>query len=169
MLHCLEQHKSQFVSIILSNQGIIKSLCRAYYVAIEDQKDAFQDITLQLWKSFETFRGDSQIGTWIYRVALNTILTRIRNDNRKVKIESIDSKELTFLHAQADDDVELLNIVLQSLTGLDKAIVILFLEGYKNKEISDMLAITATNVSTRLNRVKAELKMKFKKHHYEFK
>jgi RNA polymerase sigma-70 factor, ECF subfamily len=69
----------------------------------------------------------------------------------------------------ADDDVELLNMLLQSLKGLDKAIVILYLEGYKNKEISHILNLTSTNVSTRLNRVKAEMKIKFKSQHYELK
>jgi RNA polymerase sigma-70 factor (ECF subfamily) len=59
--------------------------------------------------------------------------------------------------------------VLQFLTGLDKAIVILYLEGYKNKEISQILNLTATNVSTRLNRVKTELKEKFNHQHHEFR
>jgi RNA polymerase sigma-70 factor (ECF subfamily) len=67
----------------------------------------------------------------------------------------------------ADGDIELLNIVIQSLKGLDKAIVILYLEGYKNKEISQILNVTATNVSTRLSRVKAELRAKFNNQHYE--
>jgi RNA polymerase sigma-70 factor (ECF subfamily) len=69
----------------------------------------------------------------------------------------------------ADDDGELLSMLLWSLRDLDKAIVILYLEGYKNREISRILDITATNVSTRLNRVKADLKAKFKNYRYEFK
>jgi RNA polymerase sigma-70 factor (ECF subfamily) len=69
----------------------------------------------------------------------------------------------------ADDDRELLRMVMQSLKDVDKAIVILFLEGYKNKEIAQMLDITPTNVSTRLNRVTTVLKAKFKNHRYELK
>jgi RNA polymerase sigma-70 factor, ECF subfamily len=68
-----------------------------------------------------------------------------------------------------DDDRELLSIVIQSLKDVDKAIVILYLEGYRNKEISQILDLTPTNVSTRLNRVKTELKTKFKNHRHEFK
>ncbi len=71
--------------------------------------------------------------------------------------------------AMADGDIELLNIVIQSLKDLDKAIVILYLEGYKNKEISQILNLTPTNVSTRFNRVRAELKVKFINQQYEFK
>lgn len=135
----------------------------------EDQKDAFQDIILQLLRSFATFRGESEIGTWIYRVTLNTILTKIKKEKRKIATESIGTSELSIAVAMTDGDIELLNIVIQSIKGLDKAIVILYLEGYKNKEISEILNLTPTNVSTRLNRVRAELKAKFRNQHYEFK
>jgi RNA polymerase sigma-70 factor, ECF subfamily len=138
-------------------------------VSPDDRKDVFQDIVLQLWKSFESFRGESEISTWIYRVSLNTILTKVRNEKRKITTESISSEELTFSNAMADDNIELLNTVLQFLKGLDKAIVILYLEGYKNKEVAQILNLSATNVSTRLNRVKIELKAKFNNQHYEFR
>lgn len=165
----MELQKRNFIRIVESNQGIIKSLCKAYYSSHEDQKDVFQDIILQLWKSFDTFRGESKISTWIYKVSLNTILNKVRKEKTKISAESISDSELAFSNAMSDDDKELLHVVLQSLKGLDKAIVILYLEGYKNKEIAQMLNLTPTNVSTRLSRVKAELKDKFQNQHYEFK
>jgi len=116
-----------------------------------------------------TFRGESEISTWIYRVSLNTLLTNVRKDKRKITTESIGASELSISTAMADGDLELLNIVIQSLKDLDKAIVILYLEVYKNKEISRIVNLTSTNVSTRLNRVRAELKAKFNNQHYEFK
>lgn len=165
----LKQHKRDFIRIIESNHGIIKSLCNAYYTSPEDQKDVFQDIILQLWKSFESFRGDSEISTWIYRVSLNTILAKVRKEKKKIITETISCSQLTFSNALADDDTELLHNVLQYLKELDKAIVILYLEGYKNKEIAQILNLTPTNISTRLSRVIADLKAKFKNQHYEFK
>lgn len=165
----MEPQKRDFVRIVTANQGIIRSLCKAYYVDHEDRKDVFQDIVLQLWKSFESFRGESKISTWIYKVSLNTILAKVRKEKHKITTESIGSAALSFSQAKADDDMELLNQVLRYLQGIDKAIVILYLEGYKNKEISQMLNLTATNVSTRLSRVKAELSAKFKNQHYELK
>lgn len=162
--------KRDFIQTVESNQGIIRSLCKAYYVSNEDQKDVFQDIVLQLWKSFETFRGECEISTWIYRVSLNTILAKVRSERNKITTESIGCSELKFSNAMADDDAELLFMVLQYLKGIDKAIVILYLEGYKNKEISQILDLTPTNVSTRLNRVKTDLKARFNNNqHYEFK
>lgn len=164
----METNKLNFIRIVEANRGIIRSLCNAYYKSYEDQKDVFQDIVLQLWKSFDTFRNESDISTWIYRVSLNTILAKVRNEKRKVTTECI-VQEQNFPHATADDDHELLNMILQSLKELDKAIVILFLEGYKNKEIAGMLNLTPTNISTRLNRIRTDLKAKLKKNNYEFK
>jgi len=166
----VELQKQNFIRIINGNQGIVKSLCKAYYASYEDQKDAFQDILLQLWRSFDTFRGESELSTWIYRVSLNTLLTKVRKERNKIIPESLSMSDLIITPiAMADDDRELLSIVIQSLKETDKAIVILYLEGYKNKEISQILDLTPTNVSTRLNRVKAELKAKFKNHDHEFK
>jgi RNA polymerase sigma-70 factor (ECF subfamily) len=165
----VESQKQKFIHIINSHQGIIKSLCKAYYTSAEDQKDAYQDIILQLWKSFETFRGDSTLSTWMYKVSLNTLLTKVRNERNKITTETLLPSDQPIAQAMADDDHELLNIVLRSLKELDKAIVILYLEGYKNKEISQMLNLTATHVSTRLNRVKSALKTKFNPKRYEFR
>ena len=161
--------KQNFIRIINGNQGIVKSLCIAYYTSFEDQKDAYQDIILQLWKSFGTFRGESELSTWIYRVSLNTLLAKVRKERNKIITEPLLISDLISPNAMADDDRELLSIVIQSLKDIDKAIVILYLEGYKNKEISQILDLTTTNISTRLHRVKTELKAKFKNHRYEFK
>jgi len=165
----VELQKQNFIRIINSNQGIVKSLCKAYYASYEDQKDAYQDIILQLWKSFATFRGESELSTWIYRVSLNTLLTKVRKEKNKIITEPLLISDLITPSAMADDDRELLNMVIQSLKDVDKAIVILYLEGYKNKEISQILDLTLTNVSTRLHRVKTELKAKFKNHCHESK
>lgn len=157
----MELKKQNFIQIINSNRGTIRSLCKVYYGCIEDQKDAFQDVIFQLWKSFDTFRGESEINTWIYRVSLNTILTKIRRDRRSVTAEPIDTPHHYISNGKADDNVELLSMIIQSLKAIDKAIVVLYLEGYRNKEIAGILKMSPTNVATRLNRVKSQLKMKF--------
>lgn len=157
----MELKKRNFIQIIENNRGIIRSLCRIYFNDTEDRKDAFQDVVLQLWKSFETFRGESGISTWIYRVSLNTILTKVRRERRSVSAEPIDAPHFYMSGAKTDDNVELLYMVIQSLKGIDKAIVVLHLEGYRNKEIADILKMSQTNVATRLNRIRLQLKIKF--------
>ena len=153
--------KQHFIQVIDSNQGIIRSLCRVYYPHIEDQQDAYQDIVLQLWKSFDSYQGKSKRSTWIYSVSLNTLLTKVRKDKKAVATEPIVPSHLHMTQPMADDHVELLSMILQSLNDLDKAIVVLYLEGYGNKEMAKMLKITPSHVSTRLNRVKSQLKSKY--------
>lgn len=159
----MELKKQRFIQIINANRGAIKSLCKVYYSSNEDQKDAFQDVILQLWKSFDTFRGESEISTWIYRVSLNTILTKVKRDRRSVTVEPIHGTHLYVSEAKADDNVELLSIAIQSLKDIDKAIVVLYLEGYQNKEIAEILKMTSTNIATRFNRLKSQLRIKFDK------
>jgi len=165
----MELEKKNFVRIIQANRGTIKSLCKIYFSSKEDQKDAFQDVVFQLWKSFDTFRGKSEINTWIYRVSLNTILTKVRKDKKSVSTEPIDNQNYYASSAKADDHTELLSIIIQSLKDVDKAIMILHLEGYRNKEIAKILKLSSTNIGTRLNRIKSELKKKFNKKSYATK
>lgn len=152
--------KHQFVQIINDHSGIIRSLCGIYYTDLDDRKDAFQDVVHQLWKSFDKFRGESKIGTWIYRVSLNTILARRRKERKWIETEPIEMVDRYAGQANADDHLELLQLVIRSLKDIDKGIVVLYLEGYHHKEIADILGISATNVATRFNRIKSHLKMK---------
>ncbi len=156
----MELRKQEFIQLIDKNKGIIRSLCKIYYKSTEDQKDAFQDIILQLWKSMDSFRGESEISTWIYRISLNTILLKIRREKKSVSAEPIEAHN-PIANAKADDQLELLSLMMQFLKPIDKAIVVLHLEGYKNKEIANMLKLSPTNVNTRFNRLKAQLKSKF--------
>ncbi len=153
--------KRQFIQVINQNRGTIRSLCKVYYASEEDQKDAFQDIVLQLWKSLNSFKGQSEISTWIYRVGLNTILSKKRKEQPAFNLESIDTYQQHYRTVHADDDVELLQLVIQTLKDMDKAIVVLHLEGYRNKEIAEILKLSPSNVATRFNRIKAQLKLKF--------
>jgi len=157
--------KNDFVSIVQEHQGIINSICRLYYTDDEDIKDARQDIILQLWKSIPTFRNESKISTWIYRVALNTVITKVKSERKSNLNEPLSDFHLnsngTFDNAESDNIQQLLFLVSQ-LEATDKAIMILHFEGYSNREIAETLQLTATNVSTRMNRIKTRLKETFK-------
>ncbi|MFT4667180.1 MAG: RNA polymerase sigma-70 factor (ECF subfamily) [Patescibacteria group bacterium] len=155
-----KSQKSDFLKVIAQNTGIINSLCSLYYARKEDQKDARQDVILQLWKAWPSFRGESQIGTWMYKVSLNVLLAKKRKENRR--IEEAELTDVNFSDEDpgfpTDDDVQLLLQIIEWLNDEEKAVVILFLEGYKNKEIASILLTSQTNVSTRLHRIKTKLK-----------
>ena len=148
---------------------MIRSLCNIYYNNNEDRKDAFQDIVLQLWKAFDTFRGGSKISTWIYRVGINTILTKKRRDKKSICTRPLELSHHNICTGNADDNLELLYMIIQSLKDIEKAIVLLYLEGYRSKEIAEILKISPSNVTTRFNRIKSQLIMKFNKKSYATK
>src|SRR5665647_2692754 len=87
------RQKDLFLDILEKNIGIILKISRAYTNSVHDKEDLINDITLELWKSFERFKGDSKISTWIYRVAINTSM----NFNRKKKSDKL--YFITFLFA----------------------------------------------------------------------
>lgn len=167
----MDSSKENFLHIIERHKGIIQSLCKVYYDNFDDQNDTRQDIILQLWKSFASFRGESQISTWVYKVSLNTILSKIKKEKRRPRKESINSfhENKSISSINSDDDLQLLNHFIQSLKDLDKAIVILHLEGYKNKETAQLLGLSPSNVGTRMNRIKLELKSKFSIENHELR
>lgn len=152
----MDRTKATFVKLIQKHSGIINSLCRVYFSKKQDYEDARQDIILQLWIAYPSFRAESKWSTWIYRVSLNTILKKIRKEKKQGVLESLD-KLYNTSNPQvypSDDDLQLLLQFIDVLNSLDKAIIILYLEGYPNWEIADLLDLTASNVSTRLNRIK---------------
>ena len=104
------EQQAEFIKIVEQHQGVVNNLCRLYYPNLEDQKDARQDIVLQLWKSFPNFKGDATISTWIYRVSLNTILTKIRNQKRRVPLTTLEvcAEQKIPLPIGTDDYVQLL-------------------------------------------------------------
>jgi len=155
---------TDFVQVVKENQGIINSICRLYYSDDEDIKDARQDIILQLWKSFPTFRGDSKISTWIYRIALNTVIAKVKTERKNKTNDPLSDSHLNgeTSFVCADDDIQQLLFLVNRLEATDKAIMILHFEGYSNKEIAETLKLTATNISTRMNRIKTKLKETFK-------
>lgn len=148
------------MNMLRDQQRVINSLCSVYYPAAEDIKDARQDVILQLWKAWPRFRNESKTSTWVYRIGLNTLLNKKRQESKQPMASSLNNiDELTLqATAQHDDDLQLLKQIIGWLGNLEKAIVVLHLEGYKHKEIADMLNLSPSNVGTRMNRIKLKLK-----------
>ncbi len=155
-----------FLETIKENEGVIFKLVRIYADQYDDQKDLYQEIIYQLWKSFHSFQGHSKISTWIYKVALNTSLAHINLKKKHSKTISIQDIRLQFEEkndTQLEDKIIEMYQHIKQLNEIDKAIVFLFLEGKSYEEIADILGFTITNIGTRLNRIKLKLKNKIAK------
>jgi RNA polymerase sigma-70 factor, ECF subfamily len=156
------RQQDQFLDVLVRNTGIILKISRAYTKTDQDKEDLVNDITLQLWKSFEKFKGDSKISTWIYRVALNTSMNfKRRNENNRFfpmeDVKKIDDQN--WLIGQCDSSYsEILYECIDELNELNKAIILLYLDGNSHEEISEITGISKTNVGTRIGRIKEELR-----------
>jgi RNA polymerase sigma factor (sigma-70 family) len=154
--------KEQFLDILERNIGIIIRISRVYTKVEQDQEDLINDITLELWKSFKSFKGNSKISTWIYRVALNTSLNykrKKRNDTLFSSINDFKSETSEWLNEQDNSEQsEILYRCIDELNELNKAIILLYLDGNSHDEISAITGISKTNVGTRIGRIKEQIR-----------
>mgnify|MGYP002758141960 FL=1 len=146
-----------FTELVEKNQGIIHKVCRIYTDDKDSHDDLFQEIVLQLWRSYDSFKGDSKFSTWMYRVSLNTAITLIR---KKTKSSETDFNEAQFLNLTSDDKDEfleeritLLYAAIRLLNDVERALVLLFLEDLPYKDIAETLGISEVNARVKMNRV----------------
>jgi RNA polymerase sigma-70 factor (ECF subfamily) len=152
---------AEFVSLVHQHQAIVHRICRVYATDVHDRDDLYQEIVMQAWQAFHSFRGQARFSTWLYRVGLNTALLRNRKrpDRQPVSLQDNARFEPADNRREYDDpDVELLYESIQQLPKLDRAIVLLHLERHGYQEIADITGISRTNVSVRLVRLKTKLR-----------
>lgn len=154
--------KDFYTQFILPYAGIIIKICRAYTDTEEDFQDYYQEICLQLWKSRESFKGDSKWSTWVYRVSLNVSLTLLRKEKKLKKssreipeIKSIPEEDISPFN---NDSLKLLYKAIKKLSDLDRAIILLYLEEKSYKEIAEIIGISANNIGVKITRIKKKLK-----------
>jgi RNA polymerase sigma-70 factor (ECF subfamily) len=161
-IHINKTDKDSFISMISSNQGIIHKVCGIYCNTAEDREDLFQEIVAQLWKSMKSFRAESKISTWMYRVALNTAITHFKKDKRRPDKDSFAYENFQIPDKEYDktyeEQLKVLHKAIDKLTGIEKSIILLYLENKKYEEIAEIVGISQNYVRVKMNRVKTKLK-----------
>lgn len=143
--------------MIKSHNGIIYKVASFYADKDNVLDDLYQEVVLNLWKSFPNFRRESSYSTWIYRIALNTCISFFRKNSRKPMYVELSPE----LKMYADDNTlyrKELYALIDKLDKLERALILLYLEDRPQKEIAEILGITVTNASTKINRIKEKLK-----------
>ena len=156
-----ETSQARFVELIEEHQGILHRICSVYADQAADRQDLFQDMVLQLWRSFASFRGQSSLTTWMYRVALNTALLERRKASRRPDLSRGGEDEMKSVALDPPplrDDLAVLRACIQELPSLDRAIVLLHLEERNYDEIAEITGLGRSNVSVRLVRLKERLR-----------
>ena len=159
--------KDKYIAVIKDHQQLIYKVCCSYCSNQDKRKDLQQEILLQLWSSFSKFDGRVKLSTWIYRIALNTAISFYRNDSKHSNkqgpindaVISIPSFEIE--ETERDENISLLFRFIECLNEMDKALILLYLDNNKQKEIADILGISETNVATKISRIKKRLKEHF--------
>ena len=155
------QDKTAFVAIIKENEGILYKITRVYTDTIEDQKDLYQEIVYQLWKSFDSFKGNSKISTWMYRIALNTSIASLNKRKKKIQQVNLDFELLHVIEEKdtiIEEQLNLLYTTIKQLNVIEKGLILLFLEGKSYEQIALITGFSNSNVGTRLSRIKKKLK-----------
>jgi RNA polymerase sigma-70 factor (ECF subfamily) len=161
-----------FNQLYQENKELIFRLCRSFLSPGQDTEDLFQEIFLKVWDNLESFRGQSQISTWVYRIGTNTaLLYRKRTTRRKDKelvtntdytqriIADSSGLEEKIVHHQQFK--ELLSLI-SAMDEMDRIIITMLLEGFSYKEIADVSGLKVNNVGVKISRIKKQLKKKIK-------
>lgn len=155
-----------FIAIIDTHKKLIYKICYTYCSNRESRKDLQQEILLQLWTSFSKYDGRVKISTWMYRVALNTAISFYRRGKKHAQRHVGISEEVIWLsseesHIEQDEDVRMLFAFIEKLNEVDKAVILLYMEGQKYREIAEVLGISETNVASKISRIKKLLRTQF--------
>jgi RNA polymerase sigma-70 factor, ECF subfamily len=153
--------ETEFEKLVYDNQGLIIKVCNIYCNNQQDKDDLFQDITINLWKGIDSFKGNSKLSTWIYKVSLNTAISKFR---KKKKIEFVDIDQIPDIRADSPDkeldnetQIKALNFGISKLKPIEKAVILLYLEENSYDEIADITGMSKSNVSVKLVRIKRKL------------
>jgi RNA polymerase sigma-70 factor (ECF subfamily) len=170
----MNKKEEKFRKIINDNEHRISGICRYYSSNEDDQKDMYQDVLINIWKSIDSFRGDAQLSTWIYRVAVNTAMGFANKEVRRQNI-FLDQKDNSLQNFMDVDEntakekeklFQILENQINQLSVIDKIIMTLVLESVNHKEIASVIGITEPNVRVKIHRIKGELKEALKKSNF---
>ncbi|MBR5482150.1 MAG: sigma-70 family RNA polymerase sigma factor [Bacteroidaceae bacterium] len=160
----MENIELQFTRMVKEYRKTIYTVCYFFSKDTEEVNDLYQEILINLWKGFPNYRGESSLKTWIWRVSLNTCSNQERKKKSRIRTVplSID------IDLYNDEDagsrqIQMLYDRINRLDVFDRAIILLWLENMTYQDIADVVGISVSNVTTRLFRIKEQLKTKSNK------
>ncbi len=150
--------QEEFIQLITQHSGIIHKILYLYVDDPEDKNDLKQEILVQAWSAIGRFKGQSAFSTWLYRVALNTVMTFQKKSERMPTVGG--DKELMEMKADMDEshpESDRLFRLIKTLNDVDKTIITLHLEDYNHEEISEITGLSKNNITVKLHRIKSQI------------
>jgi RNA polymerase sigma-70 factor (ECF subfamily) len=153
----------EFAARLAEHRGIVRKVAASYARDADDRADLTQEIALQLWRAWPGYEPGRPFATWMYRIALNVAISHRRREHARPAADALDERH-DALVGDADIDAEtrerlmLVHRAMQSLAPIDRALLLLHLDGVGHREAGDVLGLTETNVATRLSRIRQQLR-----------
>lgn len=138
----------------------VSRICSSYEFNEERRKELYQDIWVEIWRGLNSFKGESSPKTWLYRIAINTAISHVTREKKHLSGQTLEEIESRWASSDPSskfefkETLQFVNEILKRLKPTDKQIFVLFLEGSKQSEISEITGLSETNVSTRISRIK---------------
>ncbi|WP_312288335.1 RNA polymerase sigma factor [Chryseobacterium gleum] len=164
--------ETTFLKLVNRHKGIVYKASRIYADSVEDREDLQQEILIQLWKSYQNFKGNSEFSTWMYRVAINTAITYLKKEKQRsgnhTEVPHHFEVQQEDYNPAKDRQLEIFYNAVQELNPLEKAVIFYFMEGMSHKEIGNNLGLSEGNARVKLSRTKEKIQQIIKKSGYEF-
>ena len=155
----MKPDEQKFTQLVQQHKSTIYSVCYMFSNDQAEVDDLFQEVLVNLWRGMDGFEGRSQLGTWVWRVSLNTCISADRKKRRRTDTVPLTlDVDLFDEHDERTAQQRLLRKRIQRLQPFDRAIVLLWLESMSYDEIAAIVGITPRNVGVRLYRIKEQLK-----------
>jgi len=158
-----QQLEITFLKGLEQNQQKLLRVCSVYAEDVEDKKDLFQEVLINIWQSMPTFQGKSSLSTWMFRVTLNVCLRqRMKQMKKRMRFRKLDSITIGNMSEEEPNHEEQERLIqlrqcIQQLSDADKAVTTLYLEDLSYKEISDITGLTENSVAVKVKRIKMKL------------
>ena len=153
-----------FDELLLRHRGIVHKVAAGYARGAEDRADLAQEIAMQLWRAWPSYDPARSFSTWMYRIALNVAISFFRAESRKARTfvpaeeQVLETAMAPAESAAIEEDLRMLWRAIDGLDALDRALVVLYLDGQSYEAIAEVLGISQTNVGTKINRIKTRLR-----------
>lgn len=163
----MKARETDFLELIKQHERLIYKISFNYCRDAKDREDLVQEIIFQLWKSYPGFKPDFKVSTWMYKVALNTAVSFYRKHGKKkeqeIALEHTNAHNLANTATETkEEQLKVLEGFIQELEPVNKALIILQLEGESIASIAQIVGLSESNVATKLSRIKKSLAQKFK-------
>jgi len=158
--------ENTFLNALEEHQHKLLRICSVYAKDEDDTKDLFQEVLVNIWKSMPSFKGNSSLGTWMYRITLNVCLRlKTKEIGKQKKMLRMDSRAINIYKTEVVEDEQIgqqkqlvqLRKCIKQLNEADKAVISLYLEELPYRDISNITGLSENAIAVKIKRIKTKL------------